>query len=53
VQATATSTARGSRIGLVALATAAFVYVTAETLPVGLLPQLATGLHVSDGSRCP
>jgi predicted MFS family arabinose efflux permease len=50
VQATATSTARGSRIGLVALATAAFVYVTAETLPVGLLPQLATGLHVSDGS---
>jgi predicted MFS family arabinose efflux permease len=38
------------RIGLLALATAAFVYVTAETLPVGLLPQLATGLHVGDGS---
>jgi predicted MFS family arabinose efflux permease len=33
-----------------ALATAAFVYVTAETLPVGLLPQMAAGLHVRDGA---
>lgn len=39
---------RGS-LGLVALATAAFVYVTAETLPIGLLPQLAAGLHVRQG----
>ncbi len=37
-------------LGLAALASAAFVYVTAETLPVGLLPQLAAGLHVSDGA---
>jgi predicted MFS family arabinose efflux permease len=36
--------------GLATLASAAFVYVTAETLPVGLLPQLAAGLHVSDGA---
>ncbi len=34
--------------GLIALASAAFVYVTAETLPVGLLPQLAAGLHVHE-----
>jgi len=34
--------------GLLALASAAFVYVTAETLPVGLLPQLASGLHVHE-----
>ena len=36
--------------GLLALASAAFVYVTAETLPVGLLPQLASGLHVHEGA---
>src|SRR5487761_1313451 len=36
--------------GLAALATAAFVYVTAETLPVGLLPQLSAGLHVRPGA---
>jgi predicted MFS family arabinose efflux permease len=34
----------------VTLAGAAFVYVTAETLPVGLLPQLSTGLHVRPGT---
>jgi len=34
--------------GLLALASAAFVYVTAETLPIGLLPQLASGLHVHE-----
>src|SRR5260370_4282952 len=33
-----------------AWATAVFVYVTAETLPVGLLPQLAAGLHVRRGA---
>ena len=32
--------------GLAALATAAFVYVTAETLPVGLLSPMSAGLHV-------
>jgi predicted MFS family arabinose efflux permease len=37
-------------LGLATLASAAFVYVTAETLPVGLLPQLSAGLHVSDGA---
>src|SRR5487761_1192561 len=36
--------------GLAVLASAAFVYVSAETLPVGLLPQLSAGLHVSDGA---
>jgi len=40
----------GSSRGLLALATAAFVYVTAETLPIGLLPQLAAGLHVQAGA---
>jgi len=39
-----------SQVPLVALATAAFVYVTAETLPIGLLPQLAKGLHVHEGA---
>jgi predicted MFS family arabinose efflux permease len=39
-----------SRLGLTALAGASFVYVTAETLPVGLLPQLSTGLHVRPGT---
>jgi predicted MFS family arabinose efflux permease len=37
-------------LGLATLASAAFVYVTAEILPVGLLPQLSAGLHVSDGA---
>jgi predicted MFS family arabinose efflux permease len=32
------------------LASAAFVYVTAETFPIGLLPQLSQGLHVSGSS---
>jgi predicted MFS family arabinose efflux permease len=40
---TGTSTA-----AIIALATSAFVYVTAETLPVGLLPQIAEGLSVSE-----
>lgn len=38
--------ARRAGPGLAALATAAFVYVTAETLPVGLLSPLSAGLHV-------
>jgi predicted MFS family arabinose efflux permease len=33
---------------IVALATSSFVFVTAETLPVGLLPQIAHGLSVSE-----
>ena len=33
---------------LLALATASFCYVTAETLPIGLLPQMSRGLHVSE-----
>jgi predicted MFS family arabinose efflux permease len=39
-----------ARLGLTTLASAAFVYVTAETLPVGLLPQLSAGLHVRPGT---
>src|SRR5450755_4750315 len=38
------------RAGLTALAGATFVYVTAETLPVGLVPQLSAGLHVRPGT---
>jgi len=33
---------------LAALAASAFVYVTSETLPVGLLPEIAGGLSVSE-----
>ncbi|MEU8613689.1 MFS transporter [Actinoplanes sp. NPDC048791] len=36
------------RGGLIVLSAACFVYVTAETLPVGLLPQIADGLAVSE-----
>jgi predicted MFS family arabinose efflux permease len=36
------------RPALAVLATSAFVYVTAETLPVGLLPQIADGLSVPE-----
>ena len=39
-----------ARLGLATLASASFVYVTAETLPVGLLPQLSAGLHVRPGT---
>ncbi|MGA9871705.1 MAG: MFS transporter [Rhodococcus sp. (in: high G+C Gram-positive bacteria)] len=35
---------------LVVLAAAAFAYVTAETLPVGLLPEISTDLGVSESS---
>lgn len=38
------------RAGLTALAGATFVYVTAETLPIGLVPQLSAGLHVRPGA---
>jgi predicted MFS family arabinose efflux permease len=34
---------------LVALACASFVYVTSETLPIGLLPQISGGLSVTEG----
>jgi predicted MFS family arabinose efflux permease len=36
------------RAALAALAASAFVYVTAETIPVGLLPQIAEGLSVTE-----
>jgi len=39
-----------AQLGLATLASATFVYVTAETLPVGLLPQLSAGLHVRPGT---
>jgi predicted MFS family arabinose efflux permease len=38
----------GHGAALAALATSSFVYVTAETLPVGLLPQIAHSLNVSE-----
>jgi predicted MFS family arabinose efflux permease len=37
-----------NRPALAVLSASAFVYVTAETLPVGLLPQIAQGLSVSE-----
>jgi predicted MFS family arabinose efflux permease len=37
-----------NRPALAALAASAFVYVTAETIPVGLLPQIADGLSVTE-----
>src|SRR6201996_5016802 len=39
-----------TRLALAMRASAAFVYVTAETLPVGLLPELSAGLHVRPGT---
>jgi DHA1 family inner membrane transport protein len=39
-----------ARVVLVALAVATFFYVTVETLPIGLLPQIADGVHVPDSS---
>src|SRR5689334_16733744 len=39
-----------ARIVLCALALSTFFYVTVETLPIGLLPQIADGVHVSDSS---
>ncbi|MET0195692.1 MAG: MFS transporter, partial [Rhodococcus fascians] len=35
---------------LLVLAAAAFVYVTAETLPVGLLPEISSDMGVSESS---
>ncbi|WP_229067812.1 MFS transporter [Actinoplanes sp. DH11] len=37
-----------NRPALVVLGTSTFCYVTAETLPVGLLPQISTGLNVTE-----
>ena len=39
-----------SRACLITLAGATFGYVTAETLPIGLVPQLSAGLHVRPGT---
>ncbi|MGO9657808.1 MAG: MFS transporter [Acidimicrobiales bacterium] len=39
-----------TNFALCALAAAAFVYVTAETFPVALLPQMSMGLHVGVGA---
>jgi len=39
-----------ARIVLVALAASTFFYVTVETLPIGLLPQIADGVHVPGSS---
>jgi predicted MFS family arabinose efflux permease len=48
VLTSARTTTRRPLGALIALAAASFCYVTAETLPIGLLPQMARGLHVSD-----
>jgi predicted MFS family arabinose efflux permease len=37
-------------LALAALAVSAFLYVTTETLPIGLLPQIAGDLHVAESS---
>lgn len=37
-------------LALTALALSAFIYVTTETLPIGLLPQIAGDLHVAESS---
>jgi predicted MFS family arabinose efflux permease len=50
VRAVAPVSPARARLGLATLAGASFVYVTAETLPVGLLPQLSAGLHVRPGT---
>lgn len=47
---TAPATGRQPWIALIALATGAFLFVTAEAMPVGLLPQIAAGLDVSERS---
>ena len=39
-----------ARVVLVALAVSTFFYVTIETLPIGLLPQIADGVHVAGPS---
>jgi predicted MFS family arabinose efflux permease len=39
---------RMNRAALATLGASAFVYVTAETIPIGLLPQIADGLHVTE-----
>ncbi|NNC11723.1 MFS transporter [Planctomonas sp. JC2975] len=44
---TATSAERFPWVGMLALAAAAFLAVTSETLPTGLLPEVASGLSVS------
>lgn len=41
---------RSSTFRLVVLAAAAFVYVTAETLPIGLLPEISADMGVSESS---
>jgi predicted MFS family arabinose efflux permease len=40
---------RRARLSVVALAACAFIFVTAEVLPVGLLPQISSSLGVSEG----
>lgn len=50
-QTTLGTTAPGSTtLRLVVLAAAAFAYVTAETLPVGLLPEISADMSVSESS---
>jgi DHA1 family inner membrane transport protein len=39
-----------ARLALAALALSTFTYVTTETLPIGLLPQIAGGLHTRASS---
>jgi predicted MFS family arabinose efflux permease len=41
---------RRAGLALVTLAASSFIYVTGETFPVGLLPQLAASLRVSESS---
>ncbi len=50
VDAASSDDRRRINLALAALAAAAFVYVTAETFPIALLPQLSAGLGVSAGA---
>ena len=44
---TAHLTGRRAAIALIALAASASCFLTAENLPIGLLPQISTGMHTS------
>jgi predicted MFS family arabinose efflux permease len=39
-----------SWLAVLSVALGAFVFVTSEFLPIGLLTQISAGLHVSDGT---
>ncbi|MGR7002452.1 hypothetical protein ACU686_37935 [Yinghuangia aomiensis] len=46
----AASSPRGRTAGVLSIALGIFVIVTTEILPIGLLPSMAAGFGVSDGT---